>query len=198
MTIFIETLAATSVDWNDIVREVHVFNTMSYKNRTSIKHFKWSELPLYPNCQVLDLMEYSNFDETKPTLQIMFSFWPKCTQSRITSSRCNMGITILPQERNKILKKRKLTSNRVAYSGSEIIINELDNNTHVSAILSLSQIIQAEKNPETSCLHYPTREFESFIECDEHFIRKRFLESTHQIMPFWAASNFSEVSMKRF
>ena len=183
-----DTLERLNLDWNEIVENIWVFNTPSYEKSTQcIEDIKWSKHPLHPNCQVLDLMEYNNFNASNPTIKILFTFYPKQ----------NLGISIIPQERNKLLRKRKLNSNMIAYSGPNIFIQDLGKGMQQDVILSLSQFIQAEDN-KTNCMNYPNQIFESYRDCDENFLHQRMLNSSKKVMPFWATNNFSEVTIKRY
>ena len=45
------------------------------------------------------------------------------------------------------------------------------------------------------CRNYPNEDFKSYRECDEDFVYKE-MKNKYQLMPFWAANDFNEVSSK--
>ena len=54
-----------------------------------------------------------------------------------------------------------------------------------------SQEEYSPEDPVNPCVNYPTEEYESYAECDDHFIR-RFLPPG--LKPFWNVDNISEAT----
>ena len=46
-------------------------------------------------------------------------------------------------------------------------------------------------DPANPCVNYPTEEYESYADCDDHFVRKSLPPG---LMPFWAVDNISEAN----
>ena len=173
-----------SVNFSNIVNYINVYNSSSYYQ--TYDTFKWSQIPIYPNCQELDLEEI--LMEVKPTLQISFFF----------HTDRNVRFSIIPQERNKILRKRRLKSNLISYSGPQIEIKDILKSPKVyDATLSLSQSISSERDSESNCALYPNENFDSYRDCDEYYVHKEFLKYDKRLMPFWATDDLSEVTSKR-
>ena len=60
--------------------------------------------------------------------------------------------------------------------------------------MSLYIISQEEYSPEdpvNPCVNYPTEEYESYADCDDHFVRS-FLPPG--LKPFWTVDNISEAT----
>ena len=61
-------------------------------------------------------------------------------------------------------------------------------------LMSLYIISQEEYSPEdpaNPCVNYPTEEYESYADCDDHYVRS-FLPPG--LKPFWTVDNISEAT----
>ena len=54
-----------------------------------------------------------------------------------------------------------------------------------------SQEEGSSKNPANLCTNYPTEEYSSYADCDDHFVRRSLPPG---LKPFWAVDNISEAS----
>ena len=57
--------------------------------------------------------------------------------------------------------------------------------------ITFSQEEFSPADPTNPCLNYPTVEYESYAECDDHFVTRSLPPS---LKPFWAVDNLSEAS----
>ena len=55
----------------------------------------------------------------------------------------------------------------------------------------ISQEEYSPEDPANPCVNYPTEEYESYADCDDHFVRT-FLPPG--LKPFWAVDNISEAT----
>ena len=55
----------------------------------------------------------------------------------------------------------------------------------------ISQEEYSPEDPANPCVNYPTEAFESYADCDDHFVR-RFLPPG--LKPFWTVDNISEAT----
>ena len=55
----------------------------------------------------------------------------------------------------------------------------------------ISQEEYSPEDPANPCVNYPTEEYESYADCDDHFVRKSLPPG---LMPFWAVDNISEAT----
>ena len=66
---------------------------------------------------------------------------------------------------------------------------------HISDFLHLWEIFSQEEyspeDPANPCVNYPTEEYESYADCDDHFVRS-FLPPG--LKPFWTVDNISEAT----
>ena len=46
-------------------------------------------------------------------------------------------------------------------------------------------------------VEYPTKEFKSFHDCDEHYVYQE-MKQKYNLMPFWAAKNIDEITNKTY
>ena len=136
--------------------------------RVKRNDIKWTRTPHFPSCIQLDLLD--NMKQNFTPVQIKFQ------SKRIA----NLGISLLLADRNTALEKRPLKSQLKMYIGPRIEINNL-------------MIIQSEKNTAIKCVNYPTTEYKSYKDCDEAFVYGQ-MKTIYKIMPFWATSNFDEVT----
>ena len=54
-----------------------------------------------------------------------------------------------------------------------------------------SQEEYSPEDPANPCVNYPTEEYESYADCDDHFVRKSLPPG---LKPFWAVNNISEAN----
>ena len=55
--------------------------------------------------------------------------------------------------------------------------------------------VQAGEDESNACLDYPIENFQTFKDCDAHFVNKQMREAG--VMPFWATDNLEEVTAFR-
>ena len=56
---------------------------------------------------------------------------------------------------------------------------------------NFSQEEYSPEDPANPCVNYPTEEYESYADCDDHFVRS-FLPPG--LKPFWTVDNISEAT----
>ena len=129
--------------------------------------------PIQPNCRLLEM----NTTTSVPR-RINIELW----------NTKNVSFHLNIVEKNMALGKRRQYS--FAYRGPFIGI---DNWHSVKTFgLSLKQTHYSYQDVETNCINYPSREFNSFKDCDEHFIFGKMQKIG--VMPFWAAKNKNDVT----
>ena len=109
----------------------------------------------------------------------------------------NVGISMMIEDKNKALLKRLMNSQRVAYDGPNIEVENLTKPLNLRYLVTLSQTIDLEMDSGANCRIYPNREFSSYHECDESYIYNE-MKNTFNIMPFWAAKSLDEVTNNRY
>ena len=150
---------------------------------------KWSEVPIYPECQTLDLSDYFDLSQITP-LEIRFYI----------ENNPDIGLGFFIEERNKVLKRRLSSFNILSYSGPDLESKNLSIGKDIKAVISLSQIKDLEEDTEKKCKNYPisgfenmNKTFEDYNACDLEFAYQK-LKSVYQLTPFWATYNMSEVT----
>ena len=172
-----------SYDWSSIIANISLIsNFANYDTNVSGKAIKWSLVPLFPNCQSIDLLDYF---EIRSPFQVFFNF----------REFQDMGISLYIQERNRAVK-RTLESNMMAYSGSAVKINDLKVGQEIRAILKITQEINSEEDERANCTIYPNKHYESFNECDEKFVFN-MVNQMMNITPFWSTKDFKSVTRNR-
>ena len=179
-------LKNVSFDWRKIVSFVKItdplhINDYKHVNGTDIE---WSIIPSgYPTCQLVDLKKI--IEKERLTPHFILIYFNKVE---------NLGISIKIVDRNRGLRKRGLRSTQAKnYDGSNVDVDDLLEPTYKSFFLTLSQIIYLETKSGFNCRNYPNNEFNSYQECDEHFVYNE-MRNKHKIMPFWAAKTLDEVT----
>ena len=182
--ICLEVLSKVSVKWKTIISKIKI-SSVGFKTKSiSGRNLKWSKVPLYSGgCQSLDLKHYFNLTGSDAPLDISFYLY------KVE----NHGISIYIQERNKALKRRTLKSNLLSYSGPVIENRDLIEPILYKEIVSISQNLFSERDTLKKCRNYPNEDYESYRECDEHFVYQE-MRSKYNLMPFWAANKLNEVS----
>ena len=138
----LELLKKVSYDWPSIVNNISLITNFGQSD-VSGNAIKWSLVPLFPNCQSIDLMDY--LDVREPVF-VVFNF----------HKFEDFGISFYIQERNRVVK-RILESNLLAYSGPPIRINDLGVGQEIRAIIKISQEIDSEKDERAKCKIYPNK-----------------------------------------
>ena len=179
-----EILDEVDLNWSDVVREVFVEGPPGQERK--VENITWSTLPLYPNCQTLDLLANPYFDGSKPSKEVTFIL-------PINTGLNDFSIQI--QERNKLLKKRRLKSSMLAYDGPQIIVG-MNKSSSFQVSLKMSQFIYLETDTERDCRTYPNSDYDSYRDCDEDFISQE-LTRDFGLTPFWATDNLSEITKKK-
>ena len=103
-----------SYNWSQIVTEIWVYGSDLESEQYLLdgKNIRWSHIPLFPNCQLIDLMEY--FDLKTITLVQLFI------------GEVNLEILVYMEDRRKVVG-RTLESNMLAYDGPVLkIVNAAD------------------------------------------------------------------------
>ena len=61
----------------------------------------------------------------------------------------------------------------------------------IKRVFLISQEEYSPEDPANPCVNYPTEEYESYADCDDHFVRS-FLPPG--LKPFWTVDNISEAT----
>ena len=84
-------------------------------------------------CKTLDLFDHFDFSAITP-LEIIFYI------ENLMDNEIDTGLGIYMEERNKVLKRRLLSSNILSYSGPALETKNLCLGRDIKAVVSLSQI----------------------------------------------------------
>ena len=123
--------------------------------------------PIYPNCRLLEI------NTTSVPKEIKFEFW----------NTENMLFHLNIVEKNMALTRRRQKS--FAYKGPFI---GRDNFSQLKTFgLSLKQSHYSDQDAKINCINYPTKNFDSFQDCDENFTFEEMKKIG--VMPFWAAKD---------
>ena len=189
-----EIVDGISTNWKYFVNNIridttHVETHSKFQQNISGKKVAWSKIPIYPNCQALDLMDYiSVHNESYFRIeQIKFKI----------RSENKFAFFLYTVDRKKALTKRMSVRNMLAYSGP-IISNQIKGFTkEVKVALKITQNKFSEEDQTNPCAEYPNEDYQSFEDCDEIFVYHE-MKTKHHIMPFWATDNLTEVTDKRY
>lgn len=180
----IEILNNVSFPWKDIIKDVKFMPIKKeWKDRKTVEGIKWSLIPQFPACQTVDITQYLNLTG-KETPQYVYLEFNKVE---------NLRMTVTIEDRLKMLSKRTLKSNTIDFEGPRIQIDDLMSPQYLDFYLTVSQTISLETDEGMHCQNYPTKEFESFSECDQHFVYNE-MKNRYNVMPFWAAKKLDEIT----
>ena len=143
---------------------------------------QWTGIVHFPSCMKLNVLH--NIPKSIPVEKIQFQF----------DKLENLGISLLVTDRLTSLDRRPLKSQLKMYTGPRIENENLMSPRIDRYVFSLSQTIHS---PETiKCVNYPTADYKNYKECDEAFVYNQ-MKNYFKLMPFWATSNFTEVTKLR-
>ena len=144
----------------------------------------FNPVPQFPNCKTIDISDH--FSEQDVPRQIFLRF------KKVE----NLGIEIYLLDKN-FASRRSLKSQLLAYNGPTISNPDLGRITKTDRIiLKITQTKDAEEDDSKGCRVYPNKRFESFGDCDGHFVHENM--KLEGLMPFWATVNLKEVTSCRF
>ena len=136
-------------------------------------------------CQTIDLYDYFDIRNNTPVL-IYF---------KIRNSE-GVKISMRLEERVKNVKKA-LKSHYKSYTGPVFEIEDLGGfETDVDGMITMSQIINTDKNVDNPCRNYPYDQFDSFAECDHFYVHDQAFKLTG-LVPFWAAKTLNETTKEK-
>ena len=126
------------MNWSELVSIVKIEKRpASWYHTYKIEgnQIKWKTTPLYPDCQLLDLIDSLgyNFTETPHSIQLYLT------------ERNNTALYVYVVEKERAPRKRHLKRNFLAYSGPKIENHDLSKTKAVRVILGLSQFIYLER-----------------------------------------------------
>ena len=177
-------MTEVSFNWSSIIHSVTFYHKVGEGLIIFGDQIEWSNAPLFPACQVLDLLKYVDCGNTSctPTEIIFYT----------SSDLYNLGVSISLEERNKV-QSRTFKLNTLSYEGPLIRNKDLSNSVSVKTIFRLEQTLDSEEDEKKKCKNYPTEEFESYDDCDRSFIRNK-MKNEFNITPFWTTDNLEEVT----
>ena len=169
--------------WNRIVRSVGIFTTESRWIWLNGKNISWSIAEQFPSCQLLDLFDYFDMESITPK-QIFFNF----------QKMDNIGVTLLIEERNKMLS-RSVKYTRSMYIGPSMIFNNLANTIRKSYVQIISTSKDSDLDQNIKCKNYPYKNYKTYKDCDDEFIFQEVLKIG--LVPFWATEDYRTVTKIR-
>lgn len=164
---------------------VSIYTTKFVDQTVISKNVKWSIIPQFPACQILDILEYFSFDKDEQLLQIFI----------LLNKVENLGINIFFEEKNRVLA-RFLKTSMLSYDGPSFNFNNLLLPQKKRGIVSFHQSTYSEEDANVHCRNYPFNGSTSFGECDKNYFHNEF-QNYYKLMPFWVATNISEVTNHR-
>ena len=180
--IFLGILQSISFDWNDIIHTLEVTSVVT--NRKQIINgtdLELSSVLQFPNCITIDLQKHFSKSDVLPR-KVFIKLKPVK----------NMGIDVYLLDKN-LASKRSIQSQILAYTGPIPTNPNLESISKTERfILKITQTKDAEEDKSNGCGEYPNKKFETFGECDGHFVHKQMIGEG--IMPFWATDNIEEVT----
>ena len=105
----------------------------------------------YPHCQSIDLTDYSVTKNISPLM-----LWVMFNESYVK----DISLSMFLEERN-MDSMRNIDSNKEMFIGSPLIIKNTSEHIQYEILLSLSQTIYSELDPEAKCVDYPNGKFQS-------------------------------------
>ena len=174
-----EILSKASLDWKNIVLALKVY-TKDGEHVLWTRDFKWSRAD-YRGCKLINLNQYFDMSQIVPTsIRIEFA------------QQENRTVSVKMQDFKKATL-RALNSNHFDYIGPPIQISDLVSPSIWTYALKISNFVDLEKDPGKKCINYPTKEFESYQDCDKDFVHRE-IQRTYDIMPYWASKSDAEVT----
>ena len=174
-------LSNISMNWSSVVKEVGIKKNNGEKLTKKGEHIMWPNFLIFPECQLIDLASLFDLKLHTP-LYIWVQF-----------HKLNGTVSVYILDKNKALRKRYMRSEIMDYDGSALQVDDLMSPVYEKTFLDFSQTISLEGDSGINCVNYPKFSFLNFTECDEDFVYRK-MKNTFNLMPFWAAKSFEEVT----
>ena len=176
-----EMLKNVSFNWSNLIDYIWVYGTdiENDSHYISGSNINWNLITQYPNCQILDFLDYFDFHFTPKRLEIYIG------------DNLNVEILMYVEDRRKVVN-RTLESNMLAYVGPTLKIEDSDKGQEVRAIMSLSQQINIKEDKNSKCTNYPNEIYQSYKDCDQQYVSGHM--RALNISPFWATNDLNEVT----
>ena len=145
----------------------------------------------FDNCLSVDFLK-NNVIRAEGIANIFVFIFDE-TFSKFTS------VEIVPVDRN-LFTDRNLKNTRLFYFGPNIVMSkEAPYRSSDDYILELKQDIFVEDDPSKNCVNFPTREFQSYNDCDKNFTITKLAEHYGpDLVPIWATLDLKTVTKKHF
>ena len=108
----------------------------------------------------------------------------------------NVAVDMHLEDKNFVVKNRKLKSSLFSYSGPKITFEDLNDVSSLHMAFSVVQKLDSDLDTTKKCTNYPNEMFESYEECDKKFVHEK-MKQEFGIMPFWATDDLNEVTNMR-
>ena len=174
-----EILSSASLDWKNIVLSLRII-TNDVEHILWPKDFKWSRAD-FRGCKMINLNHHFDMSQIVPTT-IKFEF----------AQQENRFVSVKMQDVKKSTP-RALNSNHFDYIGPHIQISDLLSPFFMTYVMKISSFVDSEMDLGKKCVNYPTKEFESYQDCDKDFVHRE-IQRTYDIMPYWASKSDAEVT----
>ena len=175
-------MSEIAFNWSSIVKLIEVTNTENIRIKITGEEMKWSLIPNFPACQIINLNDHVDFSKNVP-VYIKFKF------NKIP----NLGVQLKVGDIRKYLTRRTLESNIFDYDGIPLKMENLTSGMFYRFSLALFETISLKSDTAKQCQDYPTENFASYRDCDMDFVHDE-MKNRYNFMPFWAAKTLDEVT----
>ena len=108
----------------------------------------------------------------------------------------NVAVDMHLEDKNFVVKNRKLKSSLFSYSGPKITFEDLNEAKHIQMAFDIVQKLDSKFDKTNNCTNYPNEMFKSYEACDKKFVHEK-MKQEFGIMPFWATDDLNEVTNMR-
>ena len=172
----------TSYSPEDVIKRITLY--FESGARIGLNHsYVYLERANYPlNCWNFNL---KNFPEVKNDLIQSIYFW--------FNGRKNISSIQIKAQGRHLVSHRDLFHNSF-YSTGDAVIG--DPGFYKKYGIEISENVYVEEDPSKDCRDYPNKEYESFADCDNQYVRN--VCKKHDINPVWLTNDFANVTVQYF
>ena len=157
----------------DVIEEVYVWTAKREHITIPIENLGLARVNYPQNCYSLDLF---NFTQEYEVIELFIGF----------KNLENKTAEVMLRDTN-VVCNREVKDHSFYSTGESIKLTE--GQVSMAYMVEISSNVFVKEDPSKRCTEYPTDKFESYKECDDHFMKQVLEDLSPDFLPVWLTDN---------